>query len=44
VGWGAPELLPLPAPASLADATRLVDVAWRQIGDDALLEARLEVS
>jgi len=42
LGTGAPELVGWPAPGSVAAGLRLRAPAWRQVGEDALLEADVE--
>jgi diaminohydroxyphosphoribosylaminopyrimidine deaminase/5-amino-6-(5-phosphoribosylamino)uracil reductase len=44
VGRGAPDLVALPAVADLRTAPRLVEPEWRQVGDDMLLQADVEVT
>jgi diaminohydroxyphosphoribosylaminopyrimidine deaminase/5-amino-6-(5-phosphoribosylamino)uracil reductase len=41
IGRGAPDLLAMPAVATVAGARRLANVAWEAIGDDLLLRADL---
>jgi diaminohydroxyphosphoribosylaminopyrimidine deaminase/5-amino-6-(5-phosphoribosylamino)uracil reductase len=41
VGAGAPELLALPAAATMDDVLRLDEVSWERVGDDVLLRARM---
>jgi diaminohydroxyphosphoribosylaminopyrimidine deaminase/5-amino-6-(5-phosphoribosylamino)uracil reductase len=41
VGSGAPELLALPAAATMDQVVRLDEVSWEPVGDDLLLRARV---
>ena len=41
VGSGAPELLALPAAATMDEVLRLDEVSWERVGDDMLVRARV---
>ena len=44
VGRGAPDLIALPAVTGLQGAPRLTNLVWRELGQDMLLEADVEVA